>query len=68
LTTSLAEKDVLQSYALQANCYITKPVDFRQFLKVVNAIENFWLMVVTLPPSEIARFDKQPNGPMRAGT
>ncbi len=43
LTTSQAEKDVLHAYALHANCYITKPVDFQQFLEVVKAIEGFWL-------------------------
>jgi CheY-like chemotaxis protein len=50
LTTSRADKDVLQSYALNANCFITKPVDFRQFVDVVRSIERFWLSVVTLPP------------------
>jgi len=49
LTTSRAEEDVLRSYQLQANCYITKPVDFKQFLEVVRSIEYFWLVVVTLP-------------------
>lgn len=49
LTTSQAEQDVLQAYELQANCYITKPVDFSQFLKVVRSIEDFWLAVVRLP-------------------
>ncbi len=52
LTTSQAEKDVLQAYRLQASCYITKPVDFKQFLEVVKAVECFWLTVVTLPPNE----------------
>ena len=50
LTTSRAEEDVLRAYQLHANCYITKPVDFQQFLNVVRAIESFWLYVVTLPP------------------
>jgi two-component system, chemotaxis family, response regulator Rcp1 len=50
LTTSKADKDVLQSYELNANCYITKPVDFQQFIDVVKSIERFWLSVVTLPP------------------
>jgi two-component system, chemotaxis family, response regulator Rcp1 len=50
LTTSRADKDVLQSYELNANCYITKPVDFQQFIDVVKSIERFWLSVVTLPP------------------
>jgi CheY-like chemotaxis protein len=49
LTTSRADKDVLQSYELNANCYITKPVDFEQFIEVVKSIEHFWLSVVTLP-------------------
>jgi CheY-like chemotaxis protein len=50
LTTSQAEQDVRHAYALHANCYITKPVDFRQFLGVIAAIENFWLTIVKLPP------------------
>jgi len=50
LTTSKADKDVMQSYELNANCYITKPVDFQQFIDVVQSIERFWLSVVTLPP------------------
>lgn len=49
LTTSSAERDVLMSYDLQANCFITKPVDLDQFLGVVKSIEHFWLSVVTLP-------------------
>jgi CheY-like chemotaxis protein len=49
LTTSRAEQDVLRSYELQANCYITKPVDLEQFITVVKSIENFWLTIVTLP-------------------
>ena len=49
LTTSRAEQDVLRSYALHANCYITKPVDFMQFMEVVKSIEHFWLAIVTLP-------------------
>ncbi len=52
LTTSRAEQDVLQVYKLNGNCYITKPVDFRQFIEVVKSIENFWLTVVRLPPKE----------------
>jgi CheY-like chemotaxis protein len=51
LTTSRADQDILQSYQLNANCYITKPVDFNQFLEVVRSIEAFWLFVVTLPPA-----------------
>jgi len=49
LTTSRSEQDVLRSYQLHANCYITKPVDFTQFMEVVKTIENFWLTIVTLP-------------------
>jgi CheY-like chemotaxis protein len=49
LTTSKAEEDVARSYNLRANCYITKPVDFDQFLAVIKTIEEFWLNVVTLP-------------------
>ncbi|HEV2211188.1 MAG TPA: response regulator [Verrucomicrobiae bacterium] len=50
LTTSKAEQDVLRAYNLHANCYITKPVDFQQFLRVVQSIESFWLLIVMLPP------------------
>jgi two-component system, chemotaxis family, response regulator Rcp1 len=49
LTTSRAEQDVLRSYELNANCYITKPVDFKQFIDVVKSIKQFWLTVVRLP-------------------
>ena len=50
LTTSAAEQDVLRSYDLGANCYLTKPVDVTQFLNVVQSIEEFWFGVVRLPP------------------
>jgi chemotaxis family two-component system response regulator Rcp1 len=49
LTTSSAEEDVLSAYDLHANCYITKPVDLDQFVKVVQSIEDFWLTIVRLP-------------------
>jgi two-component system, chemotaxis family, response regulator Rcp1 len=49
LTTSSAERDILKSYELHANCYITKPVDLTQFLAVVKQIDDFWLTVVRLP-------------------
>jgi two-component system, chemotaxis family, response regulator Rcp1 len=49
LTTSKSEEDVLRSYDLHANCFITKPVDFLRFIEVVKSIENFWLTIVTLP-------------------
>jgi two-component system, chemotaxis family, response regulator Rcp1 len=51
LTTSSSEADVLQSYHLHANCYISKPVDLDGFLKVIQSIDNFWLSVVKLPRS-----------------
>ena len=49
LTTSQAEEDILKTYDLHANCYITKPVDLNQFVKVVRSIETFWLTIVRLP-------------------
>ena len=51
LTTSSAEKDILASYDLHANCYITKPVDFDHFMTVFRTIETFWLRIVELPSS-----------------
>jgi chemotaxis family two-component system response regulator Rcp1 len=50
LTTSQAEEDILRTYDLHANCYVTKPVDLDQFIKVVQHIEEFWLSIVKLPP------------------
>jgi two-component system, chemotaxis family, response regulator Rcp1 len=52
LTTSRAEEDVVRTYSLHANAYVTKPVDLTQFLNVIRTIEEFWLAVVTLPPGE----------------
>lgn len=52
LTTSQAEEDVVRAYKLNANCYVTKPVDFEQFKRIVQGIEQFWLTVVTLPPRQ----------------
>jgi chemotaxis family two-component system response regulator Rcp1 len=49
LTTSQADEDIMHAYQLHANCYITKPIDFNQFLRIVSAIEEFWLNVVKLP-------------------
>ena len=49
LTTSEAEADILNSYQLHANCFITKPVDMEQFIHVIKMIEGFWLTVVKLP-------------------
>jgi CheY-like chemotaxis protein len=51
LTTSKAEEDILKTYNLHANCYVTKPMDLDQFIKVVKAIEEFWLTIVKLPPN-----------------
>lgn len=50
LTTSKAEGDILLSYDRHANCYITKPVDFAEFVSALQSLESFWLAVVTLPP------------------
>jgi chemotaxis family two-component system response regulator Rcp1 len=50
LTVSEAEADILKTYNLHANCYITKPVDLDRFIEVVKSIEDFWLTVVMLPP------------------
>jgi chemotaxis family two-component system response regulator Rcp1 len=52
LTTSQAEEDILRSYDLHANCYVTKPVDLEKFIVVVQSIDRFWLTVVTLPPGK----------------
>src|SRR5258708_27721921 len=52
LTSSQAEDDILKAYNNYANCYITKPVDLEQFIKVVRSIDNFWFEIVTLPPAE----------------
>ena len=51
LTTSKAEEDVLRTYNLHANCYVTKPVDLEKFIVVVKTIDVFWLTIVTLPPN-----------------
>ena len=52
LTTSSAEQDILESYNLYANAFITKPVDLIQFIDIIKSIEDFWLTVVTLPPDD----------------
>ena len=49
LTVSQADEDILRAYNLNANCYIAKPVDLEQFIKVVRSIEDFWLTIVKLP-------------------
>jgi CheY-like chemotaxis protein len=51
LSTSQAEDDILTAYNLHANCYITKPVDFNEFVRIVQSIEDFWFTIVQLPPA-----------------
>lgn len=51
LTSSQAEQDILKAYDLNANCYITKPVDLDRFIEIVRAIDEFWLTIVKLPPA-----------------
>ena len=53
LTTSKKEEDILRSYNLHANCFVSKPIDLNQFQEVVSAIEGFWFSIVKLPPKEI---------------
>ncbi len=53
LTTSQAEQDIIQSYNLYANAYVTKPVDLEQFVKVLKSIEDFWLEIVKLPNGKV---------------
>ena len=55
LTVSKAEEDIMITYNLHGNCFITKPIDFDQFVNVVKAIEDFWLTIVKLPPDEARR-------------
>jgi len=50
LTVSKAEEDIIKCYNHHANCYITKPLDFNQFMEVTKSIEEFWLTIVRLPP------------------
>jgi two-component system response regulator len=50
LTTSQAERDILTAYSLHANCYVTKPVNLKDFIRAIREIVTFWFMVVTLPP------------------
>jgi two-component system, chemotaxis family, response regulator Rcp1 len=54
LTVSDAEEDIIRSYDLHANCYVTKPMDLDEFAKVVKGIENFWFTIVKLPPNKEA--------------
>ncbi len=54
LTTSASEADILRSYRLHANCYITKPVNLDGFLEVVKSIDSFWLSIVKLPRESLS--------------
>ena len=53
LTTSTAKEDILGSYSLNANCYVTKPLELEQFMNVIRSIEEFWLTVVRLPNGQV---------------
>ena len=55
LTISKDEEDILKTYDLHANCYVTKPLDLDRFIEVVKSIENFWLAIVKLPPNGMKR-------------
>ncbi len=52
LTTSTADRDILDTYDLHANCYISKPINLEQFVSIVQSIDSFWLSIVKLPPRE----------------
>ena len=65
LTTSEAESDILATYGFHANCYITKPVDMDQFIKIVKMLNEFWFTIVKLPPRESNGYAA--SGPERAG-
>jgi chemotaxis family two-component system response regulator Rcp1 len=52
LTTSQDEEDIFKTYDLHANCYITKPLDFDQFMHIIQSVDDLWLSVVTFPPAE----------------
>lgn len=57
MTISQAEEDILKTYKLHANCYITKPIDLTEFIKVIKSIEDFWFSIVKLPPkNEVKRW------------
>ena len=55
LTTSTAERDIVEAYGLHANCYITKPIDLDQFIEMMKVTEEFWLNIVKLPPKPSGR-------------
>lgn len=65
LTISSDEEDVLKTYNLHANCYITKPIDLSQFVKMVKSIEDFWLTIVKLPNGERASIHRHPARSVR---
>ncbi len=52
LTTSKADEDIMKTYNLHANAYITKPVDLNRFVEIIHALEEFWFSIVKLPPKE----------------
>ncbi len=52
LTTSKADEDIIKTYNLHANAYITKPVDLNRFVEIMHALEQFWFTIVKLPPKE----------------
>jgi len=52
LTTSKADEDIIKTYNLHANAYITKPVDLNRFVEIIHALEEFWFTIVKLPPKE----------------
>lgn len=54
MTSSRADEDIVRSYKLHANCYITKPLDLEQFSNIVRSIDHFWFTIVTLPPQTAA--------------
>jgi two-component system, chemotaxis family, response regulator Rcp1 len=54
VTSSRADRDIATSYDLHANCFVTKPVDLDQFFEMMQAIREFWFVVVKLPPMAIA--------------
>jgi two-component system, chemotaxis family, response regulator Rcp1 len=62
LTSSDAEADIVRSYHLRANCYVTKPVDLGAFQRIVKALEGFWFTIVRLPPGELGSSDGVPHG------
>ena len=65
LTVSQAEEDIIRSYDLHANCFISKPIDLEQFMRVVQAVEDFWLTIVKLPPNDCTYED--PRGRRQSG-